>query len=92
MGCFHFWKDISRYYRIPSFFGRVYVRPCQVSNTAHPNTQETNVTTITKIIASVAILSALAAAPASARFDSDEGGLSAHAQFSSAQNVNQAGR
>jgi len=44
-------------------------------------------TTITKIIASVAILSALAAAPASARFDSDEGGLSAHAQFGPAQNV-----
>ena len=44
-------------------------------------------TTITKIIASVAILSALAAAPALARFDSDEGGLSAYAQFGSHQSA-----
>jgi hypothetical protein len=36
--------------------------------------------TVAKIIASVAFLSLLAA-PASARFDSDEGGLSAYPQF-----------
>ena len=60
-----------------------------VSNTAHPNTGETTMNTITKTIASLAVLSALAA-PASARFDSDEGGLSAYARFGSQQNVQSA--
>jgi hypothetical protein len=43
-------------------------------------------TTITKVVASLAILSALAA-PASARFDSDEGGLSAYPRFGAERNV-----
>jgi hypothetical protein len=38
-------------------------------------------TTITKIIASVAVLSALAVAPASARIDGDDSALSAYATF-----------
>ena len=45
-------------------------------------------TTITKILASVAILSALAAAPASARTDEDEGALSAYAFASQSVQVN----
>jgi hypothetical protein len=46
-------------------------------------------TTIAKVIASLAFLSVLAA-PASARFDEDEGGLSAYARFGSAHKVQSA--
>lgn len=46
-------------------------------------------TTITKVIASLAFLSVLAA-PASARVDGDEGHLSAYALFGAAQNVQSA--
>jgi hypothetical protein len=46
-------------------------------------------TTITKTIASLAILSALAV-PASARFDGDDSALSAYANFGSAQNAQSA--
>jgi hypothetical protein len=49
-------------------------------------------TTITKIIASVAILSALVAAPASARFDGDDSALSAYATFAGQHNVQPNGR
>jgi hypothetical protein len=43
-------------------------------------------TTITKIIASLAFLSVLAA-PASARIEGDEGGLSAYARFGASHSV-----
>jgi hypothetical protein len=43
--------------------------------------------TITKVIASVAVLSALAAAPASARIDGDEGGASAYPRFKSERSL-----
>jgi hypothetical protein len=43
--------------------------------------------TITKIIASVAVLSALAVAPASARIDGDDSALSAYATFGGQHNV-----
>lgn len=45
-------------------------------------------TTISKIIASVAVLSALATAPASARSDADEGYLSAYASNGNVQPAN----
>jgi hypothetical protein len=44
-------------------------------------------TTITKVVASVAFLSVLAAAPASARIEGDDSALSAYADFGSAHNA-----
>lgn len=46
-------------------------------------------TTIAKLIAAVAFVSALAA-PASARFDGDDSALSAYSDFGSAHNVRSA--
>jgi hypothetical protein len=43
--------------------------------------------TITKVLASVAVLSALVAAPASARFDGDDSALSAYPRFRAEHNV-----
>lgn len=72
-------------YRMPNSFGRVYV-VSHVSNTAHP-TKEIDMSTIAKAIASLAVLSALAA-PAAARFDGDDSALSAYARFGSEHNAN----
>jgi hypothetical protein len=44
-----------------------------------------NMTTMTKVVASIAFL-ALLAAPASARIEGDEGGLSAYPQFGAERN------
>jgi hypothetical protein len=45
--------------------------------------------TIAKVLASVAVLSALVAAPASARFDGDDSALSAYARFGADHNGHQ---
>ena len=51
-----------------------------MSNIARRNLSETTMSTLTKVLASLAFL-AILAAPASARIEGDEGGLSAYPQF-----------
>jgi hypothetical protein len=51
---------------------------------------ETQMNTITKILAFAAVLSALAVAPASARFDGDDSTLSAYATFGGQHHVDPA--
>ena len=56
MASFHFWKDISRIYQIPSFFGRTKYA-LSGEQYRSPQTQETNMTTITLLVAFVIFFS-----------------------------------
>jgi len=57
-----------------------------MSDDAHPNPERMTMNTLTKVISSIALLTILAA-PASARIEGDEGGLSAYPRFGAERNA-----